>query len=274
MTEIVRRSSPWWGSFAVPESQSAAIDIGPLEIRVLRATREWTIAIERVVDAPDRVLVEIPAPWQEPAPSWRVSRVAAKKTHEILRVEPALPNRPLVVTPQPGYSIAAREMVVLHVRIPVWIRLSSGDPPALLREVSTVRMRETWSGSSPREGEIAYSSDENRFESPEERPPAAHMAICAVRVHNRAASYLPLEEIRIPLPQMSLYADVDGRLWTSAVNLEQVPDTDHAELLVDEGPPPEAKTSARIAEPRMQVERSRIVRLFGSLLRHSREDGP
>jgi hypothetical protein len=214
----------------------------------------------------------VPGPWQEPGPSATVSRVVSRATHETLRVQPALPDRPLVVSPPPRFAIASRELVFLYIRIPVWVRLLSGDPPAILREIATVRMRDTWSGATPREGELGYAGQENDFQSPQELPPAAHEAVCSIRVHNRAPAFLPLEEIRIPLPQLSLYSDSDARLWTSPVSLEREPDGDLAALHVMEDPPTEAKGTARIAEPRMHVERSRIVRVFGSLLRPHREE--
>jgi hypothetical protein len=272
MSEIVRQVSPWWGNFAVPESQCASLDVGPLEIRALRGAREWTIAVERDLQAKDRVAVRVPGTWREPGPAATVSRVVSRATQETLRVQPALPDRPLVVSPPSRFASASRETVILYVRVPVWVRLLSGDPPALMREIPTVRLRDTWSGASPREGELGYSSEESGFHSPEEIAPAAHEAVCSVRVHNRAPTFLPLEEIRIPLPQLSLYSDSESRLWTSSVSLEREPDGDLAALHVMEESPAEAKGTARIAEPRMHVERSRIVRVFGSLLRPHREE--
>ncbi|HET9888354.1 MAG TPA: hypothetical protein VFR10_12685 [bacterium] len=274
MNEIVRRAAPWWGNFAVPQSQGAAFDVGPLEIRALRQPRQWVIAAERNLPLTDRILVRIPVDWQEPSPTASVSRVMSRATQETLRVQPVLPDRPLVVSPPPRFAIASRETVVLYVRIPVWVRLLSGDPPALLREMASVRMRDTWSGPTPKEGELGYASEEHDFPSPDELPLAPHHAVCSVRVSNRASVFLPIEEIRIPLHQLSLYSDSASRLWTSPVSLEREPDNDLAALHVSEEPPPEAQGTAQVSEPRVQVERSRIVRVFGSLLRAHREENP
>ena len=272
MNEFVRRSPPWWGSFTVPESHCAAIEVGPLEIRALRQPRQWIISVERNLQMTDRVLVRVPVQWQEPGPKATVSRVVFHATHETFRVQPALPDRPLVVTTPSRFAIASRETVVLYVRVPVWVKLFSGDPPALVREVPSVRMRDTWSGPTPKEGELGYASEEHEFPSPDELPLAPYHAVCPVRVSNRAPIFLPIEEIRIPLPQLSLYSDSSSRLWTSPVSLEREPDGDLAALHVHEESPSEARGSARIAEPRVQVERSRIVRVFGSLLRPHREE--
>jgi hypothetical protein len=274
VNEIVRRSPPWWGNFAVPEMQAAAFDVGPLEIRALREPRQWTMAVERDLEQTDRLLVRIPAPWEEPSLAAMVSRVVSRATRETLRIQPVMPDRPLVVSPPARFAIASQETVVLYVRIPVWVRLFSGDPPALLREIPTVRMRDTWSGPTPKEGELGYASEEDSFPSPDEKPLAPHQAVCSVRVSNRAPAFLPIEEIRIPLPQLSLYSDSTSRLWTSLVSLEREPDNDLAALHVFEEPPPEARGTARITEPRVPLERSRIVRVFGSLLRPHREEHP
>ena len=274
MNEIIRRSAPWWGNFAVPEMQCAAFDVGPLEIRALRQPRQWIIAVERNLQETERTLVRIPTDWQEPSSTATVSRVVSHATQETLRLQPALPDRPLVVSPPARFAIASRETVVLYVRVPVWVKLFSGDPPALVREIPSVRMHDTWSGPSPKDGELGYASDEHEFPSPDERPLGPHQALCSVRVSNRASVFLPIEEIRIPLPQLSLYSDSSSRLWTSPVSLEREPDGDLAALHVSEEAPAEAQGTARISEPRVQVERSRIVRVFGSLLRPHREENP
>jgi hypothetical protein len=274
MNEVVRRSPPWWGNFAVPEMQCAAFDVGPLEIRALREPRQWIMAVERNLELTDRLLVRVPTPWEEPGLAATVSRVVSRATQESLRVQPVMPDRPLVVSPPPRFSIASHETVVLYVRIPVWVRLFSGNPPALLREIPSIRMRDTWSGPSPKEGDLGYASEEHDYPSPDERPLAPHQAVCTVRVTNGASVFLPIEEMRIPLPQLSLYSDSASRLWTSPVSLEREPDNDLAAMHVIAEPPPEARGTARIAEPRVPLERSRIVRVFGSLLRPHREENP
>ncbi len=269
-------TSPWWGDFAIPEGKAGAFDIGPLEMRVMRARHEWRISIERVPDAPGgRSDVRIPVEPEEPRPGAAVSRIAFRETNELLRLRPALPDRALVVAPGERFGVAPSEDLTFYIRVPVRVQVFAGDPPdppALLREAATVRLRDTWSGPSFREGELAYASAETTFEPPQGRAPGSHEAVCALRVINRAMRLLPLDEIRVPLPHIALFADDSNRLWTQSVVLERSADGDLAEMRVLDHPPHEAEPVKRVGEPRFVAERSRIVQIFGKLLGSGRED--
>ncbi len=91
-------------------------------------------------------------------------------------------------------------------------------------------------------------------------------------MNNRAPKLLAVDELRIPLPHIALYADDRGRLWTQSIVLERTSDGDLAEMRVLDDPPREARGARRVAEPRYVAERSSIVRIFGKLLGTGRED--
>jgi hypothetical protein len=232
--------------------------------------------VERTPDAPGgRSEVRIPAEPEEPRPGAVVSRIAFRETNEMLRLRPALPDRPLVVAPGERFAVAPSEDLTFYIRVPVRVQVFAGDPPnppALLREAATVRLRDTWSGPSFREGELAYASAETTFEPPEQRAPGSHEAVCALRVINRAMRLLPLDEIRVPLSHIALFTDERGRLWTQGVVLEHSSDGDLAEMRVLDHPPHEAERVKRVSEPRFVADRSRIVKMFGRLLGSGRED--
>lgn len=263
----------WWGDSKVGVGEGATFHLGPLELHARRDARTWTLQFERTMSAPrDRVRVDVPASAPTFSPRAHLSRVAFRATNELLLVRPALPDRVLIVAPQIRFSVAPREDLTLFARVPVWMRIFAGDPPdvpALLREIMTVRLRDTWSGPTTRDGELGYATREDDFATPDESPPAAHEVVCPLRVNNRAPTLLALEEIRIPLPQLPLFADASGILWTPTVTLEREPDGDLAELRVAEEPPVDA---VRVAEPRVAAERRRIVKVFGNLLRRSWEE--
>ncbi len=276
MSAIERDVAGWWGDFEVGIGEGAVVEIGPLTLYARRDARTWTLRFERDSAAPrDRSRVR--APGGEPAFSANAhfSRVAFRATHSLLRLRPALPDRVLVVAPETRFSVAPREELMLFARVPVWLRVFAGDPPdvpALLREIITERLHDTWIGPAPSEGELGYASREDDFAPPDESAPAAHEAICPLHVNNRARSLLDLEGIRIPLPQLALHADGKGRLWTPTVNLVREPDGDFAELRIGEAAPAEAGPATREADARTPVERSRIVRVFGRLRRAEREE--
>lgn len=277
MSGLERHEAPWWGDYGIDFGACAAFFVGPLELHVERDRRTWTLTYERIAEAArDRVLLRIPSPPPKPRDGAHVFRVAFRETHELLRIRPALPDRLLVVAPEIRFSIAPREDLTLYARVPVWLQVYAGDPPdlpALLREVMTERLQETWSGPSMREGDLAYATREDDFAPPEESAPAAHEVLCPLRIINRARSLLSLREIRIPLVHLALFADIRHQLWTPAVTLEREPDGDFAELRIAEGPPPEAESVVRVGDPRQPELQSKIVRVFGNLWRTTREAG-
>lgn len=276
MNTAARTATRWWGDVEVGVGEGVTLEVGPLTFHARRDARTWTLRFERDRSAPrDRVAVRAPDPEPEFSADAHVSRVAFRATHSLFRVRPALADRLLVVAPEARFSVAPREQLTLYARVPVWVQAFAGDPPdvpALLREIMTERLRDTWVGPSPREGELGYATREDDFAPPDESAPAAHEAICPLLIHNRARSLLALEEIRIPLPHLPLYADAKHRLWTPTVALEREADGDLAELRLGETAPGEAGPSTRVTDARSPAERSRIVRLFGRLLRSDREE--
>ena len=89
-----------------------------------------------------------------------------------------------------------------------------------------------------------------------------------VRIENKAADALEFQRVQVPVPQLALYRDADGALWTNGVTLTRESGGDLAAVRVDAAPPRSRVGGVeRLAEPRSVVTGSAVVRAFGRLLK-------
>lgn len=254
--------APWWGPVEVEEGRVALWRLGPLSLYAHHLPGEWRLAWESLDDplaghvevTPDTGLDDLPPPLEP-------RRFGMTKPGAGLDLTPTLADRPVVSRPEHRLEVPPGHETTLFVSTPVWVRVRGGEPPVTLAEVPVLRSSDTWFGPNPRSGELCYASRtffRTRFENVPVRP---HRAITVLRVRNRADGPLMLDRVLMPVPQLSLYCDRDGRLWTEAVGLDHEGDG-AAPLGLEEGPPAEAGPTERVAGPRTPHDGNRLVRAF------------
>jgi hypothetical protein len=90
-----------------------------------------------------------------------------------------------------------------------------------------------------------------------------------VRIRNQAPTKLEFERIKIPVPNLSIFADTSAHLWTEPVTLERDEDGDFAGLRLGKGAPDEASAAGdavRVGGPRETHTKGLSLRTFGHLL--------
>ena len=98
-----------------------------------------------------------------------------------------------------------------------------------------------------------------------------HHSVAAVRLINRAEQELTVDRMRLPAPQLALFAAADGQFWTQDVTYERT-EGDDAELRVRRRPPRAAADAHRLTEPRNDVRGNLVVRTFSSLFARGGEE--
>jgi hypothetical protein len=86
-------------------------------------------------------------------------------------------------------------------------------------------------------------------------------------VENRASTVLELQRLRLPAPNLSIYATESGSLWTEAVGLVRDADGDFAAVRISETPPDEAGSTHFVAPARQAPVKDTLLRSFGHMLR-------
>lgn len=264
-SQSVAMQSGWWEPQEVPLGQMLCCRIGPLHLRLEHAAAEWRIASEHEDEAPDTS----PPASLELASGYLsdddIERYVAPRSGDEVRLQPMLPDRPVVIRPRQPVFLPSHAETTLYLSTPVWLRIEVGSAePIVLREVPAIELSDTWFGPSTREGELCYSDKTRARSSLAEVPYRPHRVLTAVRVRNEAATVLPLEKLSLPVPALSVYGAADGSLHTQEVSLLRAADSDMATLKIEDRPGPAAGTVMRLSEAR-QSGRGGLVRAFSLL---------
>jgi len=262
--------SGWWGTFDVPAGGGLDWSIASRRTWVRRAACEWQIAT-RVLPAADagapagddapRLLASAATP--DPAADLR--RFGFREAPAALRIQPALADRPLVVDARRPFALTPGEELTLFVGQPVWARFLVGAPAVSLLEFPIVRPNDTWFGANTRAGDLCYAEKIGARMDLAHLEICSHRAISVVHIQNRASTQLALEKLELPAPNMSLFADAQGRLWTEAVTIERRDDGEEAAIRLDRGAPPQAAAPRIVCGPREALARGGLGRVFGSV---------
>jgi hypothetical protein len=171
----------------------------------------------------------------------------------------------VIVNPLRPFAVPAGQEVVIYVGTPLWISLEVAPPRMALMEAPLRLPNTTWFGGDTRQGELCYASRTHanlRLENVRHWP---HRAVSPVRIRNRAGGLLDLRKLRLPMPNLSLFADGAGRLWTQTVVLERDEDGDYAALRLESHPATEAGEMEPVGGPREVAEKRVLVRAFGRI---------
>ncbi|MDD5719189.1 MAG: hypothetical protein PHQ53_05840 [Candidatus Krumholzibacteria bacterium] len=258
------RSGAWWQPWQVPQNHTLHGRLGPLALQVHHVQGEWRIASTTSVEQREPTCAEITVrPGCGDAEQWE--RILLARADSQLALKPLLADRPVVIRPRQAIVLPGGEETVMYMSTPISVRLEVGQPPVVLREVSSVRLSDTWFGPSTREGELCYAGKTGALHTLAEVPQRVHRALTPVHIRNKGNSPLPLDKVSLPVPVLSLYGTPDGYLWTEGVTLVRSGESDMAALKVDSGPPAYAGQVTLISDPRAPQARGGLVRAFSLL---------
>jgi len=263
LAETIQR---WWGDYSLAAGTSGVWKIGAFSVRLERTEKEWRIYLKRGSvhgESGADVSVEIPAEVGEQFQG--LKRYCFRETTGLVRLMPALADRPVVTRPFLPFYVPSRQEATIFASSPLWITIHVNDPPQQMDEFPIFRPSDTWLGASTMDGELCYASRTNCFLSPEEVPGRPHRAITPVKIWNRALGPLLLERVSLPVKHLSLFAGSDGNLWTEHVTLERTEGGVSADLRITEGPPPYAGEASLVSEPRERLEKNIMVRALGAI---------
>lgn len=194
--------APWWGTFLVTDSQSRYLKIGQIVLCIDHYNQEWRIACRdeaRNVNSPLKIMS------------------VHSLTTEIM-VKPVLPNRPLLTTLERPLFIPGGEESLLFVSTPAWIQLSIGSPPLILDEIPTEILSDTWFGKNTLEGELCFAGFPASARLDELNRDITQI-MTPVLIKNDNRDPLVLKQLKLPLPQLSVYHDAYHHLWTEQVQI-------------------------------------------------------
>lgn len=255
----------WWGEFELPRETARVWQVGSFHLRLTRGPQELGVTWWREGDPASTLVIVDQAAESAPPASAMLERFGFREVPTRVRIRPATPDRPLVVTPTHAFHLPPREEATLYVSVPLWLQVHLDD--VVLFEQPLHRLSDTWFGPNTRVGELCYASRTSARLSLANLGVTPPRAVAAVRIRNQARTVLELERLSLPVTNFALHAGENGHLWTEAVLLEREADGDFAALELDHGTPELAGATRLVSPPRMAPERHTPLRAFGRLLR-------
>jgi len=264
-----------WGTFKLRLGQQGRWSLGPCTIWIKRSSKEWLIAVKSSRDyLSTEADVQIPISdddWPE-GDDVRYSRFAFSETRNQITLWPEMSPISVVFSPETPVFVTPGEHVTLYVSTPLWVRLETGEPPALLDEFPTFRPSDTWFGANTREGEYCYAVKMSGRLHLDDLPARVHRAITPIQIRNRAKDKLKIEQVRLPVQMLSLYRGGDGMLWTQPVVLERAADGAGAVLHLKEHFEHETRDMELIRAPREEYGTSIVSRAWHWFFKRGKEN--
>ncbi|MCB9735464.1 MAG: hypothetical protein H6745_22980 [Deltaproteobacteria bacterium] len=258
---------PEWGRvFALSPGETGRVRVGPLEMTIARKEREWRVGLEQDPDPLRGDFAAImPDPGLELPDAKILHRFAVADPSPELTLTPRLADRSVVVRPARPFWLLAGDELEVFMSTPIWLAMTLLPKEQVVLDVPTSRPSDTWFGTSTREGELCYASRTAARLELADVPHRAARALSVVLLRNRASEPVSLERLHLPAPQLELFTDAAGRLWTQAIELE-LGGPDAGELRFVPGPPPAAGDAVPIGAPRRpQARRQLLVRALSGL---------
>ena len=252
-----------WQPLDIADGTTAQRQFGPLMLALARTAHEWRVVPSEV---PVPQVTGYVGPLALPRHFEPVRLVADASAPE-LRFSPALATRAIVARPETPMFVVAGSTVELYVSTPVWVQLRTASTQGVLYELPTVELADTWFGEIAGDGELCFASRTGARTTLEPVLLQPARALSVIALENRSDKHLPIERLKLPVPNLSLFRSRDGVLWTERLRFHTEATGEVMEVELGDRPPVQAGETERIAEPRAAGGRRSFARAVGALLR-------
>lgn len=214
----------WWGQISVEEKQQYALHFDGLDFTVAHHANEWQVSHVRT-PAKDT------EKWSKSISTIKTAsdivndtnteRFICKPGENSIEIRPVTGDRPFVIKPSQPVQILGNESAIIYVSTALWIGVAIGKNKTPLTRIAIQQPSDTWIGPDTLSGQLCYASrtagrlDKNLL------PKKPYRAFTQVKIENKADSPLKLEKFVLPSPNLSLFSDTSGMLWTETVTLER-----------------------------------------------------
>ena len=165
----------WWAPRALPKGRTLEAVIGPLRIWLHHGEAAWIVAWQRDDDMHSMRLA-IGESQAEPPEDNRQRHVLDTEAG-LVRLLPALMERPVVVRTLEPVFLSSGESTTLYISTPLSLSVCVGDAARPLCEIPTLRLSDTWFGPNTREGTVCFAARTHARTALAELPRRPHRAI-------------------------------------------------------------------------------------------------
>lgn len=263
---LILSHKPWFGHFNFDRAQTNQWRIGALAVSVQRHASEWQVCHLNTGAAIDeQAAIEVTENAGQQPEGSRCQRHAVALSNQPLKVLPALADRPVVTRPLIPFHLHPGQETLLYVGTSIWLQIHAFEAGPLLLDLPVQRPSDTWFGPSTREGELCYAARTRAILDLQDLPSRTIRATTPVRIKNNGQTSLLLERLLLPIPQLSVFATHDNRLWTEELSIHCNQEMRSAHLRIGSGAPTIAGSTRQLNPPRMLAERGVFTRALGAI---------
>jgi hypothetical protein len=236
--------------------------IGPVTVYVRSMLGEIHIAY-RYVEDESEVKSTGPVTVEEIPEDLSLSRYVVGDSTDTIRLLPALPDRPVVVSPEFPVKLIPGSRALFYVSIPGWVQVKTGEKSeTVLQEIPTRVLSNTWIGDTLA-GEAAYALNTRARRELEPGQSMDSNVLCTVTLHNAGSETIDFQNLTIHAENLKIYRG-SFQLWSSEVAITfmgalQSPWTDYSKA-----PGYEADCEL-ISGERVSAQKSMLKKGFGFL---------
>ncbi|MFT5430695.1 MAG: hypothetical protein ACI9OJ_001371 [Myxococcota bacterium] len=238
-----------WAPVELKTPEFYAWQLGPLGLWIRRTDAEWQLAWVAGRNPLDERAVAAHVGGDPPPVDAELLRLASGAANRVIRLQPTLADRPIVVRPEHPFALLAGDEATFYVGSQLWVSVLAGPTDRMLAEVATYRMSDTWFGPSTDEGELCYSSRTAARVTFGEVKSYPARAVTRITLRNASRRVLTVERLKVPVLNLGLFRASNGRLLTQSLRV-QCDDDGTLAVGIDDEPLDDLGAVELVADPR------------------------
>jgi hypothetical protein len=250
-----------WSPVEVEKEKVYYWQIAQLKLWISKAADEIYVAHEQASDVSVEQKVVIAAERKKPEKiEW--NRFIVEERSSIIQLNPAVPDRAVVVGSEAPVKILPETKAMFFVGIPIWVRLYIGENKKKeVSEIPTVILSNTWFGD-PTGGVLCYGIKSRALRTMDELEESPGKAVCTVVVHNKSEVQLDFQKFCIHVENLKLYRGTK-RLWTNEVSIDFFGEDQPSQIVLSQKKPEIEKDCTLICEERVPASTSLLQKSAG-----------
>ncbi len=248
-----------WTSFDLEPGQSLVWDVGAIRLCASRCKNDWLIFKE---NSSERSAASIDVHNEPVDITQSHERWAFKNPRPTLHIQPAMPDRPLVVRPLTPLGLPPDSEVQFYINIPTFVQLgfSHSQRKTEITAFPSQTLSNTWFGDNYG-GVLCYANKSMIRREKEELGVIANQIICPFKIKNRANEVLQVERICLRVRYLSIWAGKQ-RLWSNEVTSIFRGHGKETQLEYASAPPKDATEPHLIRKAEVKPERGFLGQTF------------
>jgi len=250
-----------WEQIKLERDETYRWQIGPLSLWAQLQDDEYLITSQYTDEETDESQCGPVSSDQVPEDlTW--SRFIVREPSIGIRLRPALPDRPVVVSPELPIKLTSNSKAVFYVSIPVWVQVTTGKgEESLLMEIPSRVLSNTWFGDTMT-GELCYDLSTRARREFEKETSIDHLVLCPVSVRNDGSDPLDFQKLSVHVENLRVYRG-KRRLWSNEVGITYMGGDQPAEIRYSERKPNFEEGCELVNRERVPVQRSILRKSFG-----------